>query len=363
MNEHLHAIHDLLDDFEAELSELNAVWSRVRKDNPDFDQISEERCQERYHRLWLHGATTSFESNELEQWLYDYPPVTVAANSLAQDAHEAWKETLEQQGPLGAYYVDFQEFQILEPSEQETLVQFIERLSQSIEKKGKGHRLGWRALRSFLDFVRHRYPTEQVAFVEHLFPQKMDLRHGRIRRLIPSEAYPIPEKTAAEILIEFAYRCRNGRPDARHTAAEGMALCWLCVASSRIRLPKTLEMITGLEATAVLPGSEFSISKVPTFGSKCSTVDDEFSVLRVPTWFGYQPLKISNRIAAFLKIVAQISSKQPRNTILQRPAASLRRAFDAVLQTVAPPSEYGNITYLSLLNQPHIFGDHRPQPK
>jgi hypothetical protein len=37
--------------------------------------------------------------------------------------------------------------------------------------------------------------------------------------------------------------------------------------------------------------------------------------------------------------------------------------FDEVLQSVPLPSKYGNVTYLSLLNQPHIFGDHRPQPK
>lgn len=56
-------------------------------------------------------------------------------------------------------------------------------------------------------------------------------------------------------------------------------------------------------------------------------------------------------------------AKNPRTTILQRPLGSLRRIFDKALQSIAPPSEYGNITYLSLLNQPHIFGDHRPQPK
>lgn len=366
MYKHLDKIQGFLDDFEMELSNVRAIWKQIEIDNPDFEQVSEDNCQEKHARMWLHGATRVEERNELERWLYDYPPATKTANSSAQDVHEAWRDWLEKQGHSGAYYVDFQEFQILEPNEKETLIQFITRLSQTIENGGKGHRLHWRALRSFLDFIRNHYTTAQVAFIEHIFPQKMDLYHGRIRRLIPSEAHPIPEKTAAEILIAFARRCRNGRPDARHTAAEGMALCWLCIASSRIRLPKTLEMVGSIEGTAVLSGMKFSISKIPTYGSECIAsypfTDAAFSVLQVPTWFGNQPLKISNRIASFLNLVSQIPAKKARKTILQRPMGSLRRVFDEVLQSVAPPSEYGNITYQSLLNQPHVFGDHRPQP-
>jgi hypothetical protein len=37
--------------------------------------------------------------------------------------------------------------------------------------------------------------------------------------------------------------------------------------------------------------------------------------------------------------------------------------FEEALVSVSPNPEYGNITYLSLLNQPHVFGDHRYQPK
>lgn len=367
MQRYLDEIHYLLDDFETELLKLRTIWRQIEIDNPNFEQVSEENWQEKHARMWLHGAAKIYECNELERWLHGYPPATATANSLAQDMYENWRDWLEKQGPLGAYYVDFQEFQISEPNDQETLIQFITRLLQIIQKDGKGHRLHWRALRSFLDFIRKHYPIEQVAFIEHIFPQKMDLYYGRIRRLISGEAHPIPEKTAAEILIEFARRCRNGRPDARHTAVEGMALCWLCIASSRVRLPKNLEMVHGIENTAILSGKEFSISKIPTYGSECFTpypfTDDAFSVLQVPSWFGGQPLKLSNRIASFLKIISQIPAKRPRKTILQRPLGSLRRVFDEVLQSVAIPAEYGNITYLSLLNQPHVFGDHRPQPR
>lgn len=386
MNNSLNEACAILDEFEKELVEIRAIWEEMEDTPLFFEELPHASWSEQYYKLWLHGATKVSERNELGKWLYDSPPITSTANASAQEIHDAWCDWLQKSGvpkfnfkyeyekkshsyhkvpsqELGQmYYAEDDRFAIEDPCEDETLLAFINRLAKESEKRGKGHPLHWRALRSFLDFIRDHYPKEEVAFIENIFPQKMDLEDGRIRRLITPEAFPIPEKTAAEILIEFARRCRNGRPDARHTAAEGLSLCCLCIASSRIRLPKTLERVRNISAKAILSGAEFSISKVPTFGSGCSTSDGDFSVLQVPTWFGEQPLKISNRIAAFLRAVSHIPSKKPRVTILQRPLRTLTRVFDEVLQAVGPNPKYGNITYLSLLQQPHIFGDHRPQP-
>jgi hypothetical protein len=123
-----------------------------------------------------------------------------------------------------------------------------------------------RALKSFLGFIRKTYPSEQVAFIENIFPQKMDMHFGSIIRLILPEAYPVPEKTAAEILIALAQKCRNGRIDARYTALEGLALSWICIACSRIRPPKTLEVVRSIPPEAVLSGIEVGVSKNRTFG-------------------------------------------------------------------------------------------------
>ncbi len=383
---------DVLNEFDQEITRVKAMWEQLAKDNPHFEQVSPKNWQEKHHRMWLHGATDVWECNELERRLYGNLPDTKIAQSSALGIYKAWRKWLKTSGipkvwkairydkkrgeneefeskePSDAYYATDDRFDVEKPSKDETLLDFIIRLARSLEDNGKGHRLEYRALKSFIDFIRKTYPTEQVAFIEHIFPKKMDLHFSRIIRLIPLEAYSIPEKTAAEILIELARRCRNGRPDARHTAAESMALCLLCIATSRIRLPKTLKMVQDIEVKAILSGAEFSISTVSTYGSKHDGFyrpfsNSDFSVLQVPTWFGKQPLKISNRVAAFLKAVARIPSKKPRETILQRPMGSLRRTLDEVLQVVAPPAEYGNITYLSFLDQPHIFGDHRPQPK
>jgi len=247
------------------------------------------------------------------------------------------------------------------PAKDDVLFDYIICLAQSIEDDGKGHRLEWRALKSFLNFLRKTNPKEQVAFIEHIIPYKMSLHYGKIIRLHPPEAYPLSEATAANILMELARRARCSRPDAQHAAIESLALCWLCIAASRIRLPKTLEMVSSIKSESLLSGVDFSISTTPTYGGNNfwrPLLDNDFSVMLISTLFGEQPLKISNRLCAFLQAVAFLPSKQPRETILQKPRRSLTRVLDEVIKSVKPNPEYGNITYLSFLSQPHIFGDH-----
>lgn len=393
----------ILDEFEKKIADKKAHWERIAEDNPDFEQLSPERWAEKVNRMWLHGATDVRECNELERWLTEYPATTALANSSAWEIHNAWRAELpvsggmkvqkvldydkniggyiekESQETSAAFYAEDDRFEIIEPLEGETLFAFTARLAQLLEeqytkqqkRERKERKFGdWleeRAIKSFLDFIRTKYPLEQTAFIEHMIPQKMDMHFGRIIRVIPLEAYPIPEKTAAEILSALAHLCRNGRVDARHTALESFTFSLLCIACSRIRLPKTLQAVRSISPAAVLSGAEFGVSKNRTFGQEefCrSFADNDFSVLQVPTWFGNQPLKIANLTAALLKIVARIPSKKARVSIFQKSRKSVDQMFKEALKVVGPDPKYGNITYLSLLiNQPHIHGDHRPQLK
>ena len=203
MSSPLDEAYAVLDDFEKELAGIKAGWEQIAVDNPHLEQVSPEHWQETYYRMWLHGATNIWERNELGRWLYGNPPITETANSLAQDVHDAWRDWLETAGhqeripscvydkqtreyreieskkPGETYYASDDRFAIQAPHEGETLSTFIVRLARSIEDTGEGHRLQWRALKSFLDFIRNTYTTEQVAFIEHIFPKKMDVYYGR----------------------------------------------------------------------------------------------------------------------------------------------------------------------------------------
>lgn len=345
MRKVLDEINELLVEFEMELLKIRAFWRQVEIDNPNFEQVSEENWQEKHAKMWLHGGTTVQDCNRLERWLNDFPSLTETAQIPAIKVYLSWRKWLETKGPLGAYYVDFNEFKVPKPVKEELLIDFIFLLARFVEDCGKRHRLEWRALKSFLDFIRKSYPLEEVAFIEHIFPKKMNIYFGKIVRINPREAYSIPEKTASEILIELAQRCRNHRRlDARLTAAESLGLCWLCITASRLRLPIHLETVKEMGPASIQTGPDLPI-------------------LQVPTWFGNRPIEISPLVSKFLNALSRVPSKTSRKTILQRPFRSLTRMLEETLVSISPNPEYGNITYLSLLSQPHIFGDHRYQPK
>ena len=198
-NDSLLEIHHLLDKFESELSTIRANWKQIEIDNPGFDPVSEENWQEKRHRMWLHAATDVRERNELERWLYGDLPATRIAQSPALGIYKAWRKWLkiagipkfkisyvydkktgswretESKEPTDTFYAADKRFDIKKPVKDKTLLSFIVRLARSIENGGRGHPLEWRALKSFLDFIRKHYPAEQVAFIEHIFPKKMDL--------------------------------------------------------------------------------------------------------------------------------------------------------------------------------------------
>jgi hypothetical protein len=186
-------------------------------------------------------------------------------------------------------------------------------------------------------------PQQGIAFIEQIFPQKMGFSGDQIIRKIAPEVYPIPYEIAARILLELARQCRFGRTNAQLAAAESLGLCWLCLSASRLRLPIHLESIQAIESKAI-------------------QLDNDFPILKVPTFFGDRAVRISTRVAKYLDVLSSISSKKPRKTILQTPMRSLNRTLDRALASLELES-LGNITYVTFLSYPHHFGNHRYQPK
>ena len=189
MNSSFNELCNMLEDFESECTKTRNIWKQIEIDNPSFEQVSEENWQEKQSRMWLHGATDVWECNELERWLYGDLPTTKVAQSSAPDKYKAWRKWLKISGvsnfttcleyqkktqvyveveskePSGTYYADNDRFDIAKPFKDEILFNFIVRLAHSIEDNGEGGKLERRALKSFLSFLRKKYPNEQVAFI------------------------------------------------------------------------------------------------------------------------------------------------------------------------------------------------------
>jgi hypothetical protein len=67
MSGHLDKACAILDDFEKEVAAIKAGWDQMAADNPNFEQLSPQYWQEKFYRMWIHGATDVWECNELER--------------------------------------------------------------------------------------------------------------------------------------------------------------------------------------------------------------------------------------------------------------------------------------------------------
>jgi hypothetical protein len=340
VNVYLKEAMEIVNDLKEGLKKRKTSRDEIKELNPTWEQLSEENWIDIQTNCWLHGATKIDEANELEIWLFDNPPLSATAKSNAKKCVKLWREWLEIKD---TYYEPFEDFEFEEPKKNETLFDFIQRMAKAVEDEGTGARLEWRAFKCFLAYLKN-ISLDEVAFIEQIFPKKMGIFYGKIIRKVAPEVHSIPQETVAEILIELANRFQFGRQNAQLTTAESLGLCWLCLTASRLRLPIYIEKLHSIKSTAL-------------------KLKGKFPILLIPTHFGDRPIRISFRVAKFLQAISLIPSKNPRKTILQSPLRSLTRTFDKALKKVSPNPKYGNITYVSLLNPPHHFGDYRYQSK
>jgi len=336
MNNPLEEAQSILSNLKSELSKQRTWCSEVQSLNPDFEELSEEHWLKKQAQCWLHGGTDIREKNELDSWLFDKPPLSDTANEKASKCIKCWKVWLKQNDQ---YYVDFKEFELEKPKKNEILYHYITRMAALVESEGKGARLQWRALKSFLAYMKNIAP-EEIAFIEQIFPKKMDLQFGKIIRKIPAEVYPISQEVAGDILRELARLALKGRANSRQSAIESLGLCWMCLTASRLRLPTYLEMIEKIKVSAI-------------------NIKGKYPFIHIPTLFGPRKVRISKRVAHFLLAISRLPSKTPRETILLSPKRSLTRTLERAIENCALPKGLGNITYLTLLSSPHHFGKYQ----
>lgn len=340
----LEAAKAILTDLEMALNEKREIWLNIKNDNPDFEQLSDEHWRDTYCRCWLHGGTELFEIIELEQWIYHKVSLSKLAKEEVRPLIKAWKKRNNEKEPWGTYYSDDPNFTV-KCLQQETLAEFIVRRARRAEGKGKGHRLAWRALKSFLCFLQETQDQTEIAFIEQIFPKKMDLKHGHIIRKIPAEVYPIPFQQAGDLICTLAKLCKTSRRDAQHGIAETLGLCWLCLTASRLRLPTEVEMLIKTKASAI-------------------DTSGEWPSILIPTFFGDQKISISRRLAEYLLALSRIESKNSRDTILQKPLRSLSRILEKTSELDDNLVNLGNVTFLTLISPPHIHGENfRHKPK
>lgn len=330
---------EIIDDLVQGINAIAETYSSIRELNPDFKQASAKEWRKKEARCWLHGGTELQETTELEQWLYYYPEGTKTAYSLASIHYSEWSNYIEEGGKDGDnIYLDFRPGDLIAPEADETLLEFIQKLASLVEANGWGNKNEKRACKAFLDYLRIYYKQEDIAFIEHIFPEKTDLQHGRIIRLIRPQSYPVSQEVAAGVVRELAYKCAYGRPNARLKAAEALGLSWLCLTAARIRLPRALEMVHGISSQDLL-------------------LKGDHPEVLIPSIFGKQKIRISLRVARFLQALVQVPPDSTKKTILQSSLHDLRRPLNDAIARTNPPKKLGEITFLTFLSSPHHFGE------
>lgn len=114
-------------------------WLEVRKDNPHFEEVSDEHWREKSAKCLLHGATEIFEANELDKWLSIFFEPSRLTQRKASYLIGIWKKWMNEKGSWGHYYADDSNF-VIKSKKSKTLINFIIRMAIEAEKNGKGHR-------------------------------------------------------------------------------------------------------------------------------------------------------------------------------------------------------------------------------
>lgn len=311
---------DILIDLKTTLEKLRKIWLPPKLNDKDL-LVNWNR---KYAICWIHGATELNEANKLGEWLFDNPPFSDLAKKKASKFIKHWRNWLEEEDN---YYEPFSEFEVEKSLKDETLYAYFIRLNLLVEKEGKGSRLEWRALKSFIGYLR-KINTNESAFLEQIFPKEMDIKFDRIVRKIGPEVPAMPQEVAAKILCQLAEMAVSGRPNSQLTALETLALCWKSLAASRLRLPTTLKMIEKTQPEFIKVGSN-----LPR--------------LAVPTLFGNREICISHRVSRYLLALSKVPSKCSRETILQSSIRVLRRTFNCALEHCSLDPKHGKITLVT----------------
>lgn len=353
------------------LEKRQLFYDSTRNLNPSFSVVSEDSCRKDLARCWIYGSDNI--GAILMAPLPKIPYQSEASQSLASIHYTNWQITIEERAEPNSWYTEYflnkEEFStshLDEPNKEETLYNYLLRLEEIIATKEEIPFLWERGFSSFLSFLRETIAKEQIAFLELIFPEKMEIQKfkffkpvqtskshwelkevptAQIARKISPSVYPIYILTAADIIRELVNTVLYGRQNSKLTAAESLGLCWVCLTYARLGLPIDLKDLLSIPISDLM-----------------RSADNSLPTLKLPSIFGCLSTPVSETIWGFLKAISEISGTQTRSSIFQCPEESLNRSLRRVIAKLGLDPEKGKITFKTFLSQPTEF-DHRYQPK
>ena len=331
--------------FQAGLELKHQCWVEIRRLNPELAVVSEEAWLQELDRHWVlcEDGTTKLSKGSQSNLQGGSPTEVKLASSL----YGRWQEEVGEKPEFPA------------PRATERLDDYCCRLAAEIGENKVPTQPKERCLRSFLSYVRTVLPSPESVFLEHIFPEEMEIREhsdwtrmptpggeelkqvprSMILRRVHPRGYPIPISWAACILRVLADRVFQGRPDSQRTSAVVLGLCWVCLTVARLRLPVRVRDLLQLSSSCLTAGSPTTL---PT--------------MKIPTMFGERAIPIPKTLWSFLDAL------QHNGVLFNRTEKSLYRELARAVIALPEGLLQGRIGFQTFLIFPHEFGNHRYQP-
>ena len=223
------------------------------------------------------------------------------------------------------------------PNPKDKIIDYFAKLSAKSLSKDKQNKW-WESLNSFVHFLRKSLNFDDRGYLNSIFPEKMEVRHKRVIRIIPKTLYPIDIFAVSEIIQALIDKVLNGRSNSRRSAAEALGFTWLCLAFSWLYVPTYEENLHQI-STEDLFRSELEIG-----------INKEY--VNILTLFGDVKIPVSKELYEYLLALA-IAHEPANKLVFKQSMFSLRRSFDSVLQSIPSISKLGKITFLTLTHPPH----------
>jgi len=306
-------------------------------------------------RIWKQSAPDAWSCEEAYCWIYadsNYAfsqcdrstPIIEAAKQLARPYYDKWLDLERDCQSIHGYIIP-------PPASEDTLQSYLEQLSVEIRAEGRCKTIRWKSLRSFTFLLHEKLPKGQLGFIEVIFPERMEIFDGKVIRIVDKTVYPVDIIIACKILQKLAHMALEGRANAQQSAATTLGLAWMCLCSSRKRLPTELILIHGATASSV---------RLPVPDTK--NEEEPKGSLALPTLCGPFAIPISKELANYL-VALSLLSPPSMGTIIGSPLGSLHRTFQRAVDQVPEAAQLGKITFLTFMSHPHEAFGHRYTPK
>jgi hypothetical protein len=330
VNSQLEPVKDILSNFLSDMKKQEGIWKSVEHDLTDSNNGSWQN-EEAYCWIYADPEYYFLMGNEYSK---SHPEVP-AAKKKAKPYYHAWLHE-------DHYLQEILPYIIQQPDNEDTLASYLERTYANIHKQKGSRTLEWRSLKSFIEYLRCILPADQVEFIEVLFPEGMAMLNGYIIKNEKLSACPIDILLTVKILQELVKRVFEGRPNAQHSAAEALALCWMCLTSARRRLLTAFRMIYKAPLTSL------SLQK-DTDDIYGRTLHNSFAL---PTFYGRAQTFISEYLFEYLSAL-NLASQEKGKTILHCPQRILERSLYDIVQKIPEAQKLGKITFLTFMSLPH----------